>query len=318
MDVSIYSREQIEMLITDGNFPGNTAVISFYDPAIKHIDKEYSHVDYSKVCDTVFYSEVEDLDRDYLPDKGYTYEDFFLEADELAAFIVRAFMDGKDIICQCEYGQSRSAGCAAAILEYFYGNGISVFVHYDYYPNQVIFHKVYDALVRINPMYRNTFAFKPMQHIPQLKTDFSTGVTTLYSKKLIEGVLSRRGNYYTSIEDAYAELRHGKAWVYVSCRVDGVRVCDGPSQGEHNIGVKAFVRYHEKDVAVWIIMPEFQKYAMKGDYYLGKYNSRISHYRRSYTLSFDLLGVLEMGYYGSTPIIQNALITNIVPKEDSN
>ena len=32
------------------------------------------------------------------------------------------------------------------LLEHFYGTGISVFVDYRYYPNQVVYHKVLDAL----------------------------------------------------------------------------------------------------------------------------------------------------------------------------
>ena len=118
MTVSVYSREAIESIIDDGKFPKNTAVISFCDPELKHIDKDYSRVDYSSACDDVFYCEVDDLDLDYLPEKGYTYDSFFPEAPDLAEYINKAFRDGKDIICQCEYGQSRSAGCAAAITKY--------------------------------------------------------------------------------------------------------------------------------------------------------------------------------------------------------
>lgn len=148
MNVSVYSREAIERLIADGKFPANTAVISFFDPAIKHIDKDYAHVDYSSVCNIVFYCEVEDLDRDYLAEKGYSYDSFFPEAAKVALFIYAACEHEMDIICQCDYGQSRSAGCAAAILEHFYQTGISVFADYQYYPNQVVYHKVFDALER--------------------------------------------------------------------------------------------------------------------------------------------------------------------------
>ncbi len=56
-----------------GSFPENTTVISFCDPELKHIDKDYFRVDYSSVCDDVFYCEVDDLDLDYLPEKGYTF-----------------------------------------------------------------------------------------------------------------------------------------------------------------------------------------------------------------------------------------------------
>ena len=45
MRVSVYSRKAIESIIADGKFPENTAVISFCDPELKHIDKDYSRVD---------------------------------------------------------------------------------------------------------------------------------------------------------------------------------------------------------------------------------------------------------------------------------
>lgn len=55
MNVTIYSREEIETVISEDKFPINTAVISFYDPAIKRIDKDYTHVDYS-VYVTMFFT----------------------------------------------------------------------------------------------------------------------------------------------------------------------------------------------------------------------------------------------------------------------
>ncbi len=146
MNVLIYSRKEIQKIIDSGKFPENTAVISFYDPKIKRIDRAYSHVDYSDVCENVFYSELDDLDLDCLKEKGYTYDTYFPEADEIAEFIYNAYNNGMDIICQCEYGQSRSAGTAAAILEHFFKSGIWVFADYKRYPNQVVFHKIFDAL----------------------------------------------------------------------------------------------------------------------------------------------------------------------------
>ncbi|MCR5541020.1 MAG: hypothetical protein K6F71_09435 [Ruminococcus sp.] len=151
MKVYIYSREQAEKMIAEKRFPTNTAVISFYDPAIKHINKNYSHLDYNVVCDMVFYSELDDLDLDVLGDKGYTFDTYFSEADDMAKFIRNAYNSGKDIICQCEYGQSRSAGCAAAIMEHFYHNGIKVFADYARFPNQLVFNKLFDALEKIDP-----------------------------------------------------------------------------------------------------------------------------------------------------------------------
>lgn len=314
MIVKIYSREAIESIIAEGSFPRNTAVISFYDPAIKRIDKDYTHVDYSGVCDDVFYSELDDLDLEVLGRKGYTYDTYFPEADELAAFIVRSYMERKNIICQCEYGQSRSAGCAAAILEYFYGNGISVFADYNYYPNQVVFHKVYDALVRINPMYSNSL-------YPENKTDkfseFTTGAATLYSKMRIERKLTEQGRCFHSLKDAFYTLRHGIADVYVSLHIDDAKVCHGTRMGEHNVGVKTFFNYGNKEVPLIIYVPKPTTYGKPKDkdYYLGKEQRSIAALRRFGPISLDVFGIMEMD--GGESVIDKAIVTNICYKEKS-
>lgn len=181
MEITVYSRKEIERNMTVGKFPKNTVVISFCDPELKHIDKNYSRVDYSSVCSDVFYCEVDDLDLDYLLEKGYTYDSFFPEATELAEYINKAYRDGKDIICQCEYGQSRSAGCAAAILEYFYHRGIDIFVEYKYYPNQVIYHKVFDAL--------ESSSFQPTEYLQRVHDYSSTKYP--FDRRAIEESLNR-------------------------------------------------------------------------------------------------------------------------------
>lgn len=145
MKVSIYSRKAIEELIQTC-FPENSAVISFYDPPASFRDGAYIPVDYSKKTDRVFQVAIHDIDLSVLPKYDLTYDTYFPEADDLAEFIYNAKSDGLDIICQCEYGESRSSACAAAILEHFYKTGISIFADYRYYPNQVIYHKIFDAL----------------------------------------------------------------------------------------------------------------------------------------------------------------------------
>ena len=145
MKVGIYSRSAIEMLLKTG-FPKNIAVISFYDPPGKFHDENYCAVDYKGKPARLFQVAVHDIDLSVLPEYGLNYNTYFTEACDLAEFIFEAYQDGLDIICQCEYGESRSSGCAAAILEYFYQEGLSIFTDYRYYPNQVIYHKVFDAL----------------------------------------------------------------------------------------------------------------------------------------------------------------------------
>ena len=150
MKVDIYSREAIEKLLQEG-FPANVAVISFYDPPT---ERNYRHgfspqpVDYSAKTDRVFAIAVHDIEMQDLGGDHLTYETYLPEAEDLARFIYEAQNDGLNIICQCEYGQSRSAGCAAAIKEHFFRRGITIFSDHKYYPNRLVYHKVFDALER--------------------------------------------------------------------------------------------------------------------------------------------------------------------------
>ena len=148
MKVSIYSRKNVEELLKN-NFPDNTAVISFYDPIDKKEDSFYKPVNYLSKPVQLFQVAVHDADLSYLPKCGLTYDTYFPEVDDLANFIYKAKEEGLDILCQCEYGESRSSACAAAILEHFYQQGLSIFTDYRYYPNQVIYHKIFDALNKL-------------------------------------------------------------------------------------------------------------------------------------------------------------------------
>lgn len=145
MKVQIYSRQAIEKLLQD-DFPENTAAIGFYNPPNIRTGEVYSSVNFGKKTERFFTVAVYDIDIEILPDYNLNFDTYFPEVTALAEFIKKAYNDGFDIICQCEYGQSRSAACAAAILEYYYHNGISVFADYRYYPNQLIYNKLKNAL----------------------------------------------------------------------------------------------------------------------------------------------------------------------------
>ena len=147
MKVEIYSRKAIKELMDKG-FPQNVAVISFYTPNNKWEGMQ-SPVDYSGFCNNAFYVGIPDIDIEILAEYGYTYESYLAQADDLANFIREAKANNLDIICQCDYGQSRSAACAAAILQHFEGRGIDIFADYRYYPNQLVYHKIFDALEKL-------------------------------------------------------------------------------------------------------------------------------------------------------------------------
>jgi len=139
MKVDIYSINKIRELIKT-HVPQNAAIISFYS--------KKEPFDFSGVCDRVFYVMIPDIDIELLSKYGYTYETYMENANSLAEFIYDSKQNGLDIICQCDYGQSRSAACAAAILQHFEGRGIDIFADYRYYPNQLVYHKVTEALER--------------------------------------------------------------------------------------------------------------------------------------------------------------------------
>ena len=141
MCVAFYSRKSIKNLITGGMSFKDWAVISFYD-----VGDDENRVDYSGVCNRVMFIAIDDIDREELYDSGGSFDTFFPEANQTAEFIIDCYNSGLNIICQCEYGQGRSAGCAAAILEHYYHNGISVFSDYGCYPNLLIYHKILNAL----------------------------------------------------------------------------------------------------------------------------------------------------------------------------
>ena len=149
MTVKVYSRKAMEVLLSNGNLK-NSAIISFHDPVGRgrRCPQDYEPIDFTGKCDRVMQIALHDLDPEALADFDLTEETYFPEADKLAEFIYKANDEGLDIICQCEYGQSRSAGCAAAILQHFSKNGIDVFTDYRYYPNQLVYHKVFDALIK--------------------------------------------------------------------------------------------------------------------------------------------------------------------------
>ena len=106
MKVDIYARKAVEELLKN-DFPKNTAVISFYDPPNIRTGEISKPVDYKGKPERLFAAAVHDIDIDILEDYGLTFDTYFPEAESLAEFIRQAHDDGLDIICQCEYGQSR-------------------------------------------------------------------------------------------------------------------------------------------------------------------------------------------------------------------
>ena len=139
MKINIYSRSVMERLIEKG-LPDNTAIISFSDT-------EDDFLDFPKGTDVLriaFYDV-----RPHTVAKEH-YDRILPEAKQIAEYIYQKKLEGKDLICQCDYGISRSAGCAAAVLQRWGKKGIEVFADYHYTPNQFVYNKVYKALMELD------------------------------------------------------------------------------------------------------------------------------------------------------------------------
>ena len=141
MNIKILSREQIEN-ISAMPFPSNTALISIHgtnedEPTLLHKPEWILKL----IFDDISSDEIDDY-------SGIGHYTLFNEntARDIAGFVAEYKDKAKTIICQCEYGQSRSAAVAAALLEYLYKSGIEIFADDRYYPNKLVFRLTLKAL----------------------------------------------------------------------------------------------------------------------------------------------------------------------------
>ena len=139
MTISIFSKPELYRLIEKNQLTNNTAVVAFADEE----DDFLEFPDNTDVLKVVFF-DVRPCST--IPEH---YDDILPEAPEIAKYVNQKVREGKDIICQCDYGISRSAGLAAAILERYAHKGLSVFANYKYTPNQFVFNKVLKELKKL-------------------------------------------------------------------------------------------------------------------------------------------------------------------------
>lgn len=135
MRISICSRNDIFKKIKEG-IADNTAIISFADTIEDYVKFPKG----TDVLQIAFYDV-----RPFTVAKHH-YKRILPQAKEIAEFITQKRKEDKDIICQCDYGVSRSAGCAAAILEMWEHKGLEIFADYRYTPNQFVYNKVLKEL----------------------------------------------------------------------------------------------------------------------------------------------------------------------------
>ena len=148
MKLQILSREKIELLSKKG-FKPHTAVISISDTDLEFAEMENKP-------EFLFQIAFDDVDND-----TFTYDSLFspeedtkekykmlsdIQAQQIADFYFNIKDTAETLICQCEHGQSRSAAVAAAVLEIRSKRGIDIFADDRFYPNKIVYRKVYKAL----------------------------------------------------------------------------------------------------------------------------------------------------------------------------
>ena len=139
-NIIILSRNQIEELALSP-FPLNTALISVRDTGDDAPELKYKPL---WLLQLVF----DDISSDELEDYKEQEYTLFNEqtAQQIADFIICYKDKAETIICQCEYGQSRSAAIAAALSEFFWKSGIDIFADDRYFPNKLVFRLTFQAL----------------------------------------------------------------------------------------------------------------------------------------------------------------------------
>ncbi len=151
MNIEIMGRETL-MELAKEPFPEGTSIISITntddaDVILEHQPDRMLHLKFDDVSDEIF---EELLGRKPNVREMHQISSRFhmlsnAQTQQMADFVLSMRNEGS-LICQCEYGQSRSAGVAAAVMEYYYQKGINIFADVRYYPNKYVFRKLLCSL----------------------------------------------------------------------------------------------------------------------------------------------------------------------------
>lgn len=140
MNIHIMDREGAEALAAAG-FTPNTALISIGDTGSTPLVLRHEPAWMLRLV----FDDISSDEIDEYKGQKYTLFDESM-ARKTAEFVFTHKDEVETLICQCEYGQSRSAAIAAAVTEYLYGNGIEIFADDRYYPNKLVFRSTLQAL----------------------------------------------------------------------------------------------------------------------------------------------------------------------------
>lgn len=150
----VMNRAQVEALSAK-RFNPHTMLISIHDygddsAKITHLPEFYMSMEFNDVDSDVYTDaygkSLSAIDKKAAEKKYHPLDNY--QARRFVKFYFKVKDKAEIIICQCEYGESRSAAVAAAISEYESKAGLKYFIDDKYCPNKFVFKKIYNALCK--------------------------------------------------------------------------------------------------------------------------------------------------------------------------
>lgn len=102
-------------------------------------DRDTPYIEDSRQMLDLLFEQFDDVDD---PEDGMSFE----QAEEIASFVFEYEEQDVDLVVSCRYGESRSAGIAAAIAAYLGQDEIEIFDDPDKMPNMHCYALMCDAL----------------------------------------------------------------------------------------------------------------------------------------------------------------------------
>ena len=135
MDVKVFSIDKLCYELEKGDIGHNYSIISFSDSPKEDINFNSFKQEIDFIC-------VHFPDLDYCDRSEIELDELFYEVDRLIEFIKGRAEKGRNFICQCYEGHSRSSACAAAILEHYEKRGHIIFDNPRYEPNSYLYKRL--------------------------------------------------------------------------------------------------------------------------------------------------------------------------------
>ena len=143
MDVKVFSVDRLLIELSKKNITDSYSIISFSDSPSEDMD-------FKSLLPSIDFICIHFRDYDYCDMDEDDLDAWFYEYNDLIEFIKSRAESGKDFVCQCWEGHSRSAATAAAILKCYCKDGKKIFDDPHYEPNSYLYKKILNGLKKAN------------------------------------------------------------------------------------------------------------------------------------------------------------------------